>query len=390
MRADPKKRRKKRLTSKELGKGRGDFDRDYTSILYSHAFRRLRHKTQVFFYAQNDHLCTRLDHSLCVAAISEIVCNNLKSNGADCDPVLAKTIGIGHDLGHPPFGHAGEDVLNGIAGDIGGFRHERHSLRIVDQIEKPPAPGQPMIGLNLTLAVRDGIVNHCGEDRSTIIKPARSPDLESGKSFPFTLEGCVVRLVDKIAYLGRDFEDAVITGMIKQEEIPAQLGALVGTKNGEIVDYFVGDLIAHSHGGEIALSEEASALMSHLMEFNYTEIYEHKTLASYKKRVKDILETLFDRFMAVLKEYHDRVKKYFDDDLEVVTVFGDFVRNRRVLYFDKEAKRLNDDNLLRKTIVIDFLSTLTDSFVFEACKEYFLPKSLDSLSARRQTAQRRR
>ena len=377
---------KKRLRSlKDLGKGRGDFDRDYTAILYSHAFRRLRHKTQVFFYPQNDHVCTRLDHSLYVAAISEIVCNNLRSKDIDCDPVLAKTIGIGHDLGHSPFGHAGEHVLNGLAKDIGGFKHEQHSLRIVDRIEKP-TPRPPVIGLNLTLAVRDGIVNHCGEDPSTTITPADSPDLDSGRSQPFTLEGCVVKLVDKVAYLGRDLEDAVILEMIEEDEIPAELRGLIGTKNGEIVDYFVGDLIANSDAKRISLSGKASKLMSRLMDFSKAQIYDNKNITSYKIRVHDILETLFDRFMTVLGRYHDRVYDYRKDDLEIVRLLGTFIGNRSALYFKEEAADFgNDVQKLHTRVVIDFLSTLTDRLVFEACKEYFLPKSIDTIRDTKET-----
>ena len=305
----------------DLGRGRTDFDRDYTAILYSHAFRRLRHKTQVFFYAQDDHVCTRLDHSLYVSAISEIVCKNLKHKGLDCEPTLARAIGIGHDLGHAPFGHEGQKILNELAKEIGGFEHEKHGLRIVDKIEKP-RDKRPVVGLNLTLAVRDGIVNHCGEDRSTSISPVDSPEL-AGNSYPSTVEGCVVRLVDKIAYLGRDLEDAITAGFIEESDINGEIAAIIGTKNGEIVDYFVGDLIENSNEKIIALSPNTSNLMSKLFKFNTREIYENKELEPYKERIKDILETLFERFLKALKEYEDQIVLYmYPDSLDVVKVFG--------------------------------------------------------------------
>ena len=359
----------------DLGKGRGDFDRDYTAILYSHAFRRLKHKTQVFFYVQNDHVCTRLDHSLYVAAISEVVCKNLKSQGVDCDLTLARAIGIGHDLGHAPFGHAGEEILNGLAKDIGGFKHENHGLRIVDRIEKPRHQG-PSVGLNLTLAVRDGIVNHCGEDRSTCISPASPPTDPArlqGNSYPCTLEGCVVRLVDKVAYLGRDLEDAIVAGLIVESQVPAEIAAIIGTKNGEIVDYFVGDMIENSDSTQIALSEDASRLMDDLISFNSERIYGHEKIESFTTRVTDVLETLYDRFLQVLPKYRDRVDLYMNDGLPVLKVLGKYIGDRKVLYFREEVKAFPSESELFQRIAIDFLSTLTDSFVFQACRDYFLP-----------------
>ncbi len=358
-----------------LGSGRDHFSRDYTAILYSHAFRRLKHKTQVFFYSQNDHVCTRLDHSLYVASISEIVCINLHEKGIATDSMTAKAIGIGHDLGHAPFGHAGEHVLDNLAKGIGGFSHERHGLRIVDKIEKPRGRS-PSIGLDLTQAVRDGIVNHCGEDKSTTIIPSTSPNLETPSS-PFTIEGCVVRLIDKVAYLGRDLEDAVIAGLIAESDIPADIKALIGTRNGEVVDFFVGDIIDSSRESEIRLSEQAGRLMNTLIEFNYERIYNHESLAAFKKRVSDVLETLFERFMRVLKECGNRIDLYLrSESLPVVKVLGKYVGDRGCLYFDEERSLYPDDEALCTRIAVDYLSTLTDAFVFEACKQYFQPKPI--------------
>lgn len=359
----------------DLGSGRDDYDRDYTSILYSHAFRRLRHKTQVFFYVKNDHVCTRLDHSLYVSAISEIVCKNLRDKNVDCAPTLARAIGLGHDLGHAPFGHEGEIILNELAKDIGGFKHENHGLRIIDKIEKPRGK-MPVVGLNLTLAVRDGIVNHCGEDSSTHISPIGSPELD-GNSYPFTIEGCVVRLVDKIAYLGRDLEDAIIAEFIDESMIPAKIAALIGTKNGEIVDYFVGDLIENSDETKIALSKKADSLMSKLLDFNKKAIYKRKELDRFKIQIKDILEILFTKFLKELYEYEDQIHLYMNEDnLDPVIVFGKFIGDRRILYFDEESEAISGQDKLYTRIVIDFMSTLTDNYVFHAIDAYFGPKSI--------------
>jgi len=358
----------------DLGAGRSHYQRDYTAIIYSHAFRRLRHKTQVFFFTDNDHVSTRLDHSLYVSTISEIVCIGMFKKGfEDIDPNLARTIGIGHDLGHAPFGHAGEEVLNELAKDIGGFEHEKHSLRIVEKIDKP-RDQKPVIGLNLTLAVRDGIVNHCGEDKSTKIIPNKVYNLD-GKTNPWTTEGCIVKIVDKIAYLGRDLEDAIIYGMIDEDDIPGRIQAMIGSKNGEIVDYFVSDLIENSNLNCIKLSKRADKLMNKLIEFNYERIYNNENLDNFNKRVNDVLALLFERFFKVINEYHDQYLKYKSDDLKVNEVFGKFINDRKVLYFDEESQEYDQTKLYQR-IVIDFLSTLTDNFVFQACSEYFLPKTI--------------
>ncbi len=356
-----------------LGQGRGEFDRDYTAILYSHAFRRLRHKTQVFFYSQNDHVCTRLDHSLYVATISFIVCQALHAKGIECEPMLASAIGLGHDLGHPPFGHAGEEVLNKLAKDIGGFKHERHSLRIVDKIEKP-RNRKPLIGLNLTQAVRDGIVNHCGEKLDYCISPSVSPNLK-GNSYPFTYEGCIVRMVDKIAYLGRDLEDAIIAGLIKETEIPGNIAAQIGSKNGEIVDFFVGDLIDNSNSENIQLSSKNRDLMEKLFKYNYERIYSHPNIIEYKISVKDILNALFDILVNKINEFEDDFEKYMKSKHRFIIIFGKFILDRKFLYFSEEPE-YNNNELLYQRIVIDFLSTLTDNFAFQAIRELFLPKPI--------------
>ncbi len=359
----------------ELG-GRNDYERDYSAILYSHAFRRLKHKTQVFFFPVNDHISTRLDHSLYVAAIASVICRNLAEGGADCDPILASAIGIGHDLGHAPFGHAGEEKLRELAREIGGFNHEAHGLRVVDKIEKP-RPEKPVVGLNLTFAVRDGIAKHCGESKVNTLSPSSVTALDSlaasERGMPCTLESCVVRLVDKIAYLGRDVEDAIIAGFIREDDLPAEIRAKIGAKNGEIVDFFVKDMIENSSAEQIALSDAASKLMDRMFEFNYDRIYRSPNIKPYVDHVHDLLEGLFGKLLGVVRSCRDDISKY-DGDNHACVVLGDFINKRRNLYWGEEYGE--DEEKLFKRIVIDFVATLTDRFAVDAFSELYLPKPM--------------
>ena len=189
---------------------RSPFDRDITRIIHSSAYRRLKHKTQVFFATNNDHICTRIEHVNHVASISKTISKALGLNVS-----LAEAIALGHDLGHSPFGHHGERIIEKIMEKHGfqkKFWHENNSLRFVDVIETLPNYSGFKENLNLTYAVRDGIVCHCGEVNENCIKPRNEAiDLnliEKGKQMPYTYEGCVVKISDKVAYLGRDIEDA--------------------------------------------------------------------------------------------------------------------------------------------------------------------------------------
>lgn len=363
-----------RLESLEELGGRTDYERDYTAILYSHAFRRLRQKTQVFHFPNNDHICTRLDHSLYVGSISAIICRNLSEKGISCAPTLAGAIGLGHDLGHTPFGHAGEEVLNGLAQNIGGFKHEKHSLRIVDKIEKPRI-NKPIIGLNLTLAVRDGIANHNGESKDTRIQKSEIPQFNAVGSIdttPCTIEGCVVRLVDKVSYLGRDIEDAIIIGFIEEDLLPARIRTQIGSKNGEIVDYFVREIITNSTSTEIGLSTDASAVMQDMVKFNYAYIYKTEMINNYLARVSDMLKILFGKLLDFVNEHKDNISEYSNGVPKVFTMLGDFINRRRTLYFDEET--FSNEELLHTKIIIDFISTLTDRYVFDAFSDLFLPR----------------
>ncbi|MCK9225024.1 MAG: dNTP triphosphohydrolase [Candidatus Muirbacterium halophilum] len=351
----------------ELG-ARNNFERDYTAILYSHAFRRLKHKTQVFLLPMNDHVTNRLDHSLYVAIISKVICRNLGLNGQ-----LADAIALGHDLGHSPFGHAGEKVLNILSKDFGGFSHEMQSLRVVDKLEKAETD-KPIFGLNLTLAVRDGIVNHCGESFLNELTPSNIPEIDKvgiKQGIPCTLEGCVVRLVDKIAYMGRDIEDGIIAGLISKKDIPEDLKNKVGSDNGEIVDFFVRDIIKTSTKSKIALSKNGSEYLNKFMKFNYNAIYLSEKNTDFTTHTERLLKGLFNILLEYSEKYKDNFDKYMKDSHNTVNMYGKFLLKRNLLYFVYED--YPNDIARYKRAIIDFIASSTDRLAYEMIKDFFIP-----------------
>lgn len=233
---------------------RTEFQRDVHRIIYSQSFRRLRHKTQVFYFPQNDHVSTRLDHVMFVASAARSVARCLGLNED-----LAEAIGLAHDIGHSPFGHQGEEFLNKIIQKkesrklkavIPSYHHEVYGLRVVDKIAKRD---REKPGLDLTWEVRDGIISHCGEDFTDCkLKPAsKRRKLDSIKNrkqagFPATIEGCIVRLIDKVAYLGKDIEDAIMVGIISNNQVPPKIKKKLGHTNGQIIGAILTDIIKQS------------------------------------------------------------------------------------------------------------------------------------------------
>lgn len=225
---------------------RTDFQRDRDRIVHSKAFRRLMHKTQVFLAPEGDHFRTRLTHTIEVSQISRTICRALGLNED-----LAEAIALGHDLGHTPFGHLGEQVLNEI--HPGGFRHNIQSLRVVDVLEGDRGKG----GLNLTAEVRDGIRNHTGTVK------------------PFTLEGQVVKISDRIAYINHDIDDALRIGVLEQRDLPASCVKVLGIDHRTRIDTMVRDMISSSDGKDhIAQSAEVKAQMDVLRGFMFKRVYE--------------------------------------------------------------------------------------------------------------------
>ena len=271
---------------------RGDYFRDQTAIIHSTPFRRLKHKTQVFFAPENDHICTRIEHVMHVATIAATICRGLNHHGWQLDTELAYAGGLGHDLGHAPFGHCGESALARLTGDA-GFEHELPSLRVVDLLARN---GE---GLNLTWAVRDAIVCHNGEDTDMILRPdenIRKPQHKRERSrIPSTWEGCAVRLADKIAYLGRDLEDALVAGFITMDDVPEPIARELGKTNDMIINSLVVDLIENSaRQGELVYSPEKLKLLSDLQDFDVDRIYLHPRLMEYRQYCFNIIDALHD------------------------------------------------------------------------------------------------
>lgn len=349
---------------------RTEYQRDIHRIIYSQSFRRLRHKTQVFFLPNNDHICTRLEHVLHVASASRTVARHLQVNED-----LTEAIGLGHDLGHAPFGHHGEHVLKDLSVkyNIGlNFEHEVHGLRVVDRLAE--LDREPDAGLNLTFEVRDGIISHCGESFLREVTPhAGMKNLESistrnNAGMPVTLEGCIVRVVDKIAYAGRDVEDAIAAKLLKEEDIPKSIVSVLGVNNGEIVGRLLEDLIDYSkkNPGTIGFTEEKHEALNELISWNYKNIYLHEAVDKYKKQATRALEELFLR----LSEDLDKTNRLKNNrstlpDAEVYNIFEKFIE--KVKYEDSEPNG---------KIVLDFVSGMTDNFVVRCLDQIFVPKGI--------------
>jgi dGTPase len=246
---------------------RTPFQRDRDRIVHSKAFRRLKHKTQVFIAPEGDHYRTRLTHTLETCGIARTVARALGLNED-----LTEAIGLGHDLGHPPFGHVGEEVLDGCVRERWGhaFRHNEHSLRMVDEIER----------INLTEQVRDGILHHTGPD---------APD---------TLEGRILRLVDRIAYINHDIDDAIRAGILDFDALPTAEIELLGSTGSERIETLVVDLLRRSEeAGDIAQGEEVGGAMLRLREFMFAEVYLGPEAQRQKPRIERMLRALFDHYV---------------------------------------------------------------------------------------------
>jgi dGTPase len=251
---------------------RTPFQRDRDRIVHCKSFRRLKHKTQVFVAPEGDHYRTRLTHTLEVTAISRTVARALSLNED-----LTEAIGLGHDLGHPPFGHIGEAALDDcLRASFGrGFRHYEHSLRVVERLERG---GQ---GLNLTADVRDGILCHSG----------RAP-------MPRTLEGRIVRLVDRIAYINHDIDDALRAGLRDERDLPVDALAALGPDGSTRIDRLVHDLVEHSEqAGDIVQGPEAGQAMADLRTFMFSSVYLGPAARREAEKVDRLVRVLFDEYV---------------------------------------------------------------------------------------------
>jgi len=367
-----------RRETQEQDDFRTEFQRDVHRIIYCQSFRRLRHKAQVFYFPQNDHVSTRMDHVRFVASAARTVARCLGLNED-----LAEAIGLAHDIGHPPFGHQGEEFLSKIVEKYPGlkalmpkFSHEVYGLRVVDCIAKHD---RQKPGLNLTWEVRDGIISHCGEDfESCKLKPfSNKKNLEKIKTRkdagnPATLEGCIVRLIDKIAYAGKDVEDALEVGVIKENDVPEKINEAVGKTNGQIIGTFIEDMVKKSRGKDyIANSTKFGKLLHALIKFNGEKIYRSTEAEGYKEQANKTIQYLFNDLLDVLKKSHrfksDMYKKKEDNSTpKVYGIFQDFVRrDMRNVY-----KPADPDEL----IVLDFIAGMTDSFAIRSVSDVFIPQ----------------
>jgi dGTPase len=266
-----------RLRAEEDCSLRTPFQRDRDRIVHSKAFRRLTHKTQVFVAPRGDHYRTRLTHTLEVTTISRTVARALRLNED-----LVEAIGLGHDLGHPPFGHIGEEVLDECVKERFGrdFRHYEHSLRVVDELERDG------LGLNLTEQVRDGIARH-----------------SSRAAKPRTLEGRIVRVIDRVAYINHDIDDAVRAGLLREDDLPREPIAVLGASGSARIDALVHDMVEQSaRAGEIVQGPDAGPAMAELREFMFERVYLGPAVRAEHRRIAGVVRRLFEHYVESPRE----------------------------------------------------------------------------------------
>ncbi len=386
---------------------RSDFERDYTRLLHSQAYRRLKHKTQVFFAPQNDHVCTRMEHVGHVASVAETIAGYLGLNTN-----LTRAIAIGHDIGHAPFGHTGEDILNSLMEQKTGanapkkFWHERNSLFFADYIETLDDPNGIKKPLNLTYAVRDGLICHCGEIDQQGIKPRNEAinlyDIKRpGIIQPYTWEGCVVKISDKIAFLGRDIEDArtyhlLDMGSYRQlrEIVMSTLGY---SKNGNplthrsgravnttvLINDMIVDLCQQSSPQDgLCFSHQYYRFIKELKEFSFSNIYNHWRLLEFGRYAQNVIETIYrtlmrtqvyaknGRFPLHMASYPE-LEKTFEDWLIRYTNYaplGDTDRRKKLHYDIPVVFDIFDDESYQKC-VIEYISGMTDNFAIQCFDE---------------------
>ncbi|HRX59237.1 MAG TPA: deoxyguanosinetriphosphate triphosphohydrolase [Eubacteriales bacterium] len=288
---------------------RTDFSRDRDRIVHCKSFRRLKHKTQVFLSPQGDHYRTRLTHTLEVSQIARTISRALRLNED-----LTEAIAMGHDLGHTPFGHSGEDVLGEIL--PGGFEHNVQSLRVVEKLENDGA------GLNLTYEVRDGILNH----------------KRSGK--PCTLEGCVVSLADRIAYINHDIDDAIRAGVLKESDLPRACVAVLGDSHRKRINTMILDVVEQSFGKpQIGMSPHIYGQFDALRDFMFENVYKNPVAKGEEERAKRVLRELFAYYLAHTGELADEYRKYIPEDGEERAV-ADYIAGMTDNYAIREYVRL--------------------------------------------------
>ena len=351
---------------------RSEFERDYTRIIHSLAFRRIKHKTQVFFSPVNDHICTRMEHVILVESISHSIANYLGLNTE-----LTKAIAMAHDIGHSPFGHQGEKILSKISErDIGKrFWHERNGMEIVDNVNLLEDDKQNLQNLNLTYSVRDGIISHCGEIDENGLKPRNEYidlyDYNYPNQYkPYTWEGCVVKVADKIAYLGRDIQDAITLGILDEhlQELHNLLDIDISESinNTIIINRLVYDLCENSNEIDgLKFSEKAFDFMNKLKEFNYKYIYLDERI----KPSRDYFELILNTIYTTLKRYffeQEHIKKIYPD---IINEFEEWLER----YWNKERSNSCKNKVIFNIenekdfcqAIIYYISGMTDNYAID-------------------------
>ena len=306
---------KGRLKNEEQCDIRPVFQRDRDRIIHSKAFRRLKDKTQVFLTPEGDHYRTRLTHTLEVSQTARTIAKALALNEE-----LVEAIALGHDLGHTPFGHAGERALNRVCPT--GFKHNEQSVRTVDKLEKD---GQ---GINLTYEVRDGILNH------------------QTSGMPATLEGKVVRLSDKIAYIHHDMDDAIRGGILNEKDVPKEIAKAIGATCGQRLDHFIHDIVNTSEStDDVRMSEEPAQAMTDMRRFMFERVYQNPIAKAEEGKAETLIETLYYYY------------------LDHIMLLPDFLLDLIERGESKEA------------VVCDYIGAMTDRFVIAKYQEIYIPKT---------------
>ncbi len=361
---------------------RSDFERDYTRIIHCNAYRRLKHKTQVFFSPEDDHICTRIEHTTHVESISYTIAKYLGLNTE-----LTKAIASAHDLGHSPFGHQGEKVLSEISvRDIGErFWHEKNGLEYVDKIELLENHFKDRQNLNLTYAIRDGIISHCGEIDENRLKPREEYiDLydytRPNQYAPYTWEACVVKIADKISYLGRDIEDAITLGILdeKLEDLYKLLNhnSEEVINNTVIINKLVCDLCENSSlENGLCFSEQIFNMLNEIKKFNYNNIYFDERISPSNRYFKLVLNEIYE----ILKKTYngektleniEKMKKVYP---KLFSSFKDWITNYWNLERYPNSKNevifdINNEKDYFKAIIY-YISGMTDNFAIEIYNE---------------------
>jgi dGTPase len=340
---------------------RQNFAVDADRILHSRSYTRYIDKTQVFYLIDHEHISHRVLHVQLLSKIARTIGKFLRLNED-----LLEAIALGHDIGHPPFGHDGERILSGLcqAHGIGPFLHSIQGVWFLDRLEKQGR------GLNLALQVLDGILCHDGEPHLERLSPQgdktfahleeeiRLKLADPAKSLkPMTLEGCVVRLADTISYIGRDLEDAITLKLVQREELPPEISQGLGRTNGAIVYSLVADLITHSFDKNyVGYSPEVGGLLKKLKAFNYRRIYDNILIKRETPKIEVLFQHLFDRFLADVKAGR-----------EDSPIWEDFLDAMDPGY--RESRQPAE-------IVRDFLASMTDAYFLRTSQTLFFPQPM--------------